>query len=125
MGAERLSRNWRRISDLRNSIHPTGKGDLSCRERGIAALVNPERLRRILTRMLDENEFLSSYGIRAPSRYHADHPYVFNVNGEDYRVNYLPAESDSRILAETPAGVVRHGCSQCAADSRVAAVLPL
>jgi hypothetical protein len=124
MEAERLSRNWRRISDLRNSIHPTGKGDLSYRERGLAALVNPERLRRILTRMLDENEFLSSYGIRALSRYHAD-PYVFNVNREDYRVNYLPAESDSRILAETPAGVVRHGCSQCAADSRVAAVLPL
>ena len=48
-------------------------------ERGILALVNPERLRRILTRMLDEHEFLSPYGIRSLSRFHAQHPYVFHV----------------------------------------------
>ena len=48
--------------------------------------------------MLDENEFLSPYGIRALSRYHADHPYVFNVGGQDYRVNYLPAESDTGMF---------------------------
>jgi hypothetical protein len=60
--------------------------------------VNPERLRRILSRMLDEKEFLSPYGIRALSRYHAEHPYVFNVNGQEYRVNYLPAESDTGMF---------------------------
>ena len=49
-------------------------GHLGYAERGIAALVNPDRLRRILTRMLDENEFLSAYGIRALSRYHDEHP---------------------------------------------------
>ena len=48
--------------------------------------------------MLDENEFLSPYGIRALSRYHADHPYVFNLQGQDYSVNYLPAESDSGMF---------------------------
>ena len=68
------------------------------RERGIAALVNEDRLRRILTRMLDENEFLSPYGIRALSRYHEDHPFVVNVEGQEYRVNYLPAESDTGMF---------------------------
>ena len=48
--------------------------------------------------MLDENEFLSPYGIRALSRYHAEHPYVFNVAGQEYRVNYLPAESDTGMF---------------------------
>jgi hypothetical protein len=48
--------------------------------------------------MLDEAEFLSPYGIRALSRYHADHPYVFDVHGQDYRVGYLPAESDTGLF---------------------------
>ena len=48
--------------------------------------------------MLDENEFLSPYGIRALSRYHEDHPYVFNVGGQEYRVDYLPAESDTGMF---------------------------
>src|SRR4051812_32079634 len=63
--------------------------------RGMAALVNEGRLRRILTRMLDEKEFLSPYRIRALSRYHAEHPFVVHVQGQEYRVNYLPAESDT------------------------------
>ena len=48
--------------------------------------------------MLDENEFLSPYGIRALSRYHAEHPYVFNVGGQEYRVPYLPGESDTGMF---------------------------
>jgi hypothetical protein len=64
----------------------------------MAALVNPDRLRRILSRMLDENEFLSPYGIRALSRYHADHPFIVNVEGQEYRVKYLPAESDTGMF---------------------------
>ena len=48
--------------------------------------------------MLDENEFLSPYGIRALSRYHPDHPYVFSVGGQEYRVDYLPAESDTGMF---------------------------
>ena len=55
-------------------------------------------MRRILSRMLDENEFLSPYGIRAISRYHAEHPYLFSVRGENYKVKYLPAESDSGMF---------------------------
>ena len=87
-----------RMPELRNSIHATGIGHLGFAERGIAALVNEDRLRRILTRMLDENEFLSPYGIRALSRYHEDHPYVVQVEGQEYRVNYLPAESDTGMF---------------------------
>jgi hypothetical protein len=86
------------MPELRDSIHPTGPGHLGYGDRGIIALVKPERLRRILARMLDEKEFLSPYGIRALSRYHADHPYTFNVEGREYRVNYLPAESDTGMF---------------------------
>ena len=80
----------KRRPDLLQSIHPTGPGHYGVAGRGIAALVNPDRLRRILSRMLDENEFLSPYGIRALSRYHAEHPYVLKTGGKQYSVNYLP-----------------------------------
>ena len=93
-----LHERLKRMPHLLNGIHPTGPGHLGYAQRGIAALVNPERLRRILSRMLDENEFLSPYGIRALPRYHAEHPYVFDVNGQEYRVNYLPAESDTGMF---------------------------
>jgi hypothetical protein len=88
----------RRTPELLQDIHPTGPDHRGVGQRGIAALVNPERLRRILARMLDENEFLSPHGIRALSRYHAEHPYVFSVEGREYRVSYLPAESDSGMF---------------------------
>ncbi|HWZ69806.1 MAG TPA: hypothetical protein VNW89_18430, partial [Stellaceae bacterium] len=71
---------------------------------------NESRLRRILSRMLDENEFLSPYGIRALSRYHAEHPYTFWTQGQEYRVNYLPAESDTGMFAATRTGAGRSGC---------------
>lgn len=86
------------MPELLQCIHPTGPGHLGIAERGILALVNQERLRRILKRMLDENEFLSPYGIRALSRYHLEHPYTFGVDGEEYRVGYLPAESDTGMF---------------------------
>jgi hypothetical protein len=88
----------RKMPQLLDSIHATGPGHYGFAERGIVALVNSERLRGILSRMLDENEFLSPYGIRALSRYHAEHPFVFTVSGQDYTVNYLPAESDTGMF---------------------------
>ena len=87
-----------RMPEVAASIHPTGPGYFGVNERGMIALVNPDRLRRILTRMLDENEFLSPYGLRALSRYHAEHPFVIDVNGTEYRVDYLPAESNSGMF---------------------------
>jgi hypothetical protein len=84
----------RRMPELLRNIY-SGQGHAG---RGLMALVNPDRLRRILACMLDEKEFLSPYGIRALSRYHLEHPYVFNVEGSEYRVNYLPADSDSGMF---------------------------
>ena len=59
----------------------------------LLSLPNTSQLRRILRIMLDENEFFSPYGIRSVSRYHLEHPYVLHVDGQEYRVDYDPAES--------------------------------
>ena len=91
---ERLAR----MPELSQSMHATGQGHLGVGERGIVALVNEQRLRRILSRMLDEREFLSPHGIRALSRHHAEHPFVMSVHGVEYRVGYLPAESDTAMF---------------------------
>jgi len=64
----------------------------------ILSLVNPDKLRRILGYMLDETEFLSPYGIRSLSRYHADHPYVFSAGGQEYAVRYVPGDSDTGMF---------------------------
>jgi len=89
---------WRRMPELLKTLHATGPGQYGVAERGIMAVVTTERLRRILTKMLDENEFLGPYGIRSLSRFHEQHPYVFQVNGQEYRVNYLPAESNTGMF---------------------------
>ena len=62
------------------------------------SIMDEKKLRYVLEKMLDEKEFLSPYGIRSISRYHAEHPYVFYVNGQEYRVDYWPAESESGMF---------------------------
>lgn len=64
----------------------------------LGRLETQDKLRRILEKLLDETEFLGGHGIRALSKYHAEHPYTFNVNGQDYRVAYEPAESTSGLF---------------------------
>ena len=93
-----LFERLRRMPELKDSMHPTGPGHYGEAERGILALVNPERLRRILSRMLDENEFFGPYGIRSISKFHKDHPYIFYTGGQEYRVDYLPAESNTGMF---------------------------
>jgi hypothetical protein len=75
--------------------HPLAQG---VGGRHLLAPYNAGKLRRILSRMLDESEFLSPHGIRALSRYHAQHPYTFDVNGYTYRVDYEPAESSTGLF---------------------------
>jgi hypothetical protein len=86
----------------------TNRGDLTANvasmsvaghsERRLLSIVDGEQLRRVLRFMLDENEFLSPYGIRALSQVHRDQPYRLPVNGAEYRVDYEPAESSTGLF---------------------------
>jgi hypothetical protein len=82
--------------ELTAYIHDPGKIGRS--GRSMTAVLNETKLRQVLTKMLHENEFLSPYGIRSLSRYHAEHPYVFRMGSQDYSVSYLPAESDTGMF---------------------------
>ncbi|MHC1713372.1 MAG: glucosidase [Solidesulfovibrio sp.] len=95
---ERVHHRLRRMPELLQSMHPIGPEHRGVANRDILAVVNEERLRRILTRMLDEKEFLSAYGIRSLSRSHLEQPYVVAVQGQEYRVAYVPGESDSGMF---------------------------
>ena len=82
--------------ELSSFIHdPAQRGEAG---RQLGAILDETKLRRVLARMLDEKEFLSPYGIRALSRHHAEHPYVFNAGGQEYRVGYVPGESDTGMF---------------------------
>lgn len=67
-------------------------------ERVLFSVLSPERLKRVLQKMLDETEFLSPHGVRALSRRHKDHPYVLHLEGKEYRVDYAPAESQTALF---------------------------
>jgi hypothetical protein len=67
-------------------------------ETRLMALVRGSKMKRILKRMLDEQEFLGPYGVRSLSRYHAEHPYSFEIGGEHFTVTYQPAESDNGMF---------------------------
>lgn len=84
--------------------HPELTQNVSCMEtcgmksRHLLAICDRDKLQRILTKMLDESEFLGEYGIRALSKFHKDHPYIWRTNGGEYRVDYEPAESSSGLF---------------------------
>jgi len=83
-------------SDVPEHIEMTQRSARGVRR--LLSLVNRKQLKRVLHRMLDETEFLSPYGVRALSRFHKDHPYEVNVNGNVSRVDYEPAESGTGIF---------------------------
>jgi mannosylglycerate hydrolase MGH1-like protein len=76
------------VANLQNPETPGVGGRL-------LAILDEKKLRRVLARMLDEQRFLSPFGIRSLSHWHLDHPYIFAVNGDEYRVQYMPAESSN------------------------------
>jgi len=71
---------------------------ISARGYHLLSLLDETKLRRVLGRLLDEREFLSTYGIRSLSKHHAEHPYIFHLGGGVFRVPYLPAESDTGMF---------------------------
>jgi hypothetical protein len=82
--------------ELSTAIHDPKQVGVAGRR--LLSILDSSKLRRVLARMLDESEFLSPYGIRSLSRFHADHPYVIGVGGQEYGVSYLPAESDTGMF---------------------------
>jgi hypothetical protein len=82
--------------ELTNYIHDPNKVGHAGRRLG--AILDEPKLRRVLAKMLDENEFLGPYGLRALSRYHANQPYVFRVGEQEYTVSYVPGESDTGMF---------------------------
>jgi hypothetical protein len=88
----------RRHPELVAHLAPGDHSFIGYHERRLLSVVNKEKLQRILKYMLDENEFLSPYGIRSLSRYHQDHPYSFRLGNQEFTVRYLPAESDSGMF---------------------------
>ena len=94
--AERMNWFLQSRPELRAAMHDPLKPGVNGRR--LASILDETRLRRVLAKMLDEKEFLSEFGLRSLSRYHADHPYVIQAGGQEYRVSYLPAESDTGMF---------------------------
>ncbi|MEI6003013.1 glucosidase [Paraburkholderia bengalensis] len=88
----------KRYPELLAHVAPTDAGFIGHRQRRLLSILNMRKLERVLGYLLDENEFLGPYGIRSLSRYHLEHPYVLNIGGLDYRVQYLPAESNTGMF---------------------------
>jgi hypothetical protein len=88
----------KRHPDLLRHIAPVDGDFVGYDGRRLLSVCNKEKVERILAYMLDENEFFGPYGIRSLSRYHLEHPFVFHLGGHEYRVNYLPAESNTGMF---------------------------
>jgi hypothetical protein len=88
----------KRHPDVLKHIAPADGRFIGYGGRRLMSVCNKKKIERILAYMLDENEFFGPYGIRSHSRYHLDHPFAFNLSGREYRVQYLPAESNTGMF---------------------------
>jgi hypothetical protein len=106
-----------RHPEVVSQIAPTEAGFIGTGGSRLLSPLSKKRLERVLSYLLDENEFLSPYGIRSLSRYHEGHPFNFEFGGQVFTVSYLPAESNTGCSAAIPTGG-RSGCrsmsSSCA-----------
>ena len=88
----------KRHPEVVSQVAPTDEGFVGYKGRRLLSILNKRKLERVLAYMLDENEFLGPHGIRSLSRYHLDHPFVFHVGGQEYKVQYLPGESNTGMF---------------------------
>ena len=87
-----------RHPELISQVAPTDDGFVGEGNRRLLSILNKDKLVRVLAYLLDENEFLGPHGIRSLSRYHLDHPFSFWVGDQEYKVQYLPAESNTGMF---------------------------
>jgi len=88
----------KRHPELLKHIAPADESFVGYAGRRLLSVCNKSKIEHILAIMLDENEFLGPYGIRSLSRYHLEHPFVFHLEGNEYKVQYLPAESNTGMF---------------------------
>jgi len=88
----------KRHPEVLKHIAPADEDFVGYLGRRLLSVCNKEKLQRILAYMLDENEFFGPYGVRSLSKYHLEHPFVFNLSGQEYKVQYLPAESNTGMF---------------------------
>ena len=88
----------KRHPDVVSHIAPTDQGFVGYKGRRLLSILNKQKLERVLAYMLDENEFFGPHGIRSLSRYHLEHPFMFHVGSEEYKVQYLPGESNTGMF---------------------------
>jgi hypothetical protein len=88
----------KRHPELAPHVAPTDESYIGYRGRRLLSILNRKKLEQVLGYLLDENEFLGPHGIRSLSRYHLDHPFIFWVGHEEYKVQYLPAESNTGVF---------------------------
>ena len=87
-----------RHPELISHLAPSGQSFVGYGGRRLFSLLTKAKLERVLGYLLDEKEFLGPYGVRSLSRFHQDHPFGFWVGGEEYKVQYLPAESNTGMF---------------------------
>jgi hypothetical protein len=87
-----------RHPEMIEHLAPVDGSFVGSKNRRLLSVVNKRKLERILKYMLDENEFLSPHGVRSLSRYHLDHPYSFWVGSEEFKVQYVPTESETSMF---------------------------
>src|SRR5688572_10394313 len=94
------------VASPKRKCRSSSAGFIGYRERRLLSILNKKKLKRVLAYMLDETEFLGPHGIRSLSRYHLEHPFVFHVGGEEYKVQYVPGESNTGMFGGNSTGPV-------------------